>query len=933
MEKEKRIPSEIGEAVETTSNISFPSVQEKPVRENIDEQEDEEERHNRRFRERFKRERDDDSIPREAKSTPGTDFGRDIEHPHSPFRKREKATDSFGRFPRDYDENNRDRNSRDFHTFGSDKREDRDRGRERDRPKFYSGMTRRREEDSAYSKETFQFNEEGEHSWGRSHESPPYKRRRDIRDEVPRDRYRASEYGGNYRGRRDGNGGNFSRSYHSSYDARSSSGSFSRESNEFSSEPINREGNSAMVGDPMSVFPSRRSKGSETTEKNYIETEKEEGFQGSSQNRFASLFFWEHRNDRWLIEKYEPRYLERKHLKRLELVQVLARQFSEKLNDSNHDFRLNLPEEHNLPHSNSNDSNNSSNRTSSPSSTGPLEGQQEIATGTERADNDSNKGVEEGELSSLAAIEKAEKKMENSNETSENMQVDEERKEDDGEMNSHISREDSSHSLTDSSSSALSSSITEKRNETVLSHPFFKQQQHSAMTGNVIFVKAVASHIGRDDLLSVFEPLEGFIRLTISEPLRQKNFLRYAWATFASKEQASKALGELSGKKIHDFELQMSINKPSASQRIHVAPPIASEDSRISKDLKSAAELCRQLDKEKQLEGFSLLKAIGEDGSIEDGKMSRVDILDRLIAYLRFVHWFCYYCGEEYEDEDELLRKCGQTHWRGRKTTNTDLGMDANNDQWAQSLDQKIQLRINHPPDLNVLFGKNRVQRKLEELFEQHIIKIEEEKFRCGYCSKLFCGDNFVRKHINGKHMTEIEQAKNKALEKQYFENYLADPRRPVPAFSPSPSGLSSGPNVPANRRFPWTPTVAPSPFFRSPSTLNTRTTFSPGTRRLTPDRSRPLLLSSPFSPMVPLMVPMLQVPLAGDKGDPRVLREYQDLDAPAATAGSFEINYEAFPTGVSMGDNPSSKSDTQSLPASEKPSETESKESTMLSD
>ena len=38
--------------------------------------------------------------------------------------------------------------------------------------------------------------------------------------------------------------------------------------------------------------------------------------------------------------------------------------------------------------------------------------------------------------------------------------------------------------------------------------------------------------------------------------------------------------------------------------------------------------------------------------------------LDLLLLYLRRVHAYCYYCGEEYDDERTLAAKCGPQHLR-----------------------------------------------------------------------------------------------------------------------------------------------------------------------------------------------------------------------------------------------------------------------------
>ena len=38
--------------------------------------------------------------------------------------------------------------------------------------------------------------------------------------------------------------------------------------------------------------------------------------------------------------------------------------------------------------------------------------------------------------------------------------------------------------------------------------------------------------------------------------------------------------------------------------------------------------------------------------------------LDLLLLYLRRVHFYCLYCGEEYEDERMLCTRCGPQHIR-----------------------------------------------------------------------------------------------------------------------------------------------------------------------------------------------------------------------------------------------------------------------------
>jgi hypothetical protein len=41
--------------------------------------------------------------------------------------------------------------------------------------------------------------------------------------------------------------------------------------------------------------------------------------------------------------------------------------------------------------------------------------------------------------------------------------------------------------------------------------------------------------------------------------------------------------------------------------------------------------------------------------------------LDLMLLYLRKVHAYCFYCGEEYDDERMLAAKCGPQHIRSAK--------------------------------------------------------------------------------------------------------------------------------------------------------------------------------------------------------------------------------------------------------------------------
>ena len=66
------------------------------------------------------------------------------------------------------------------------------------------------------------------------------------------------------------------------------------------------------------------------------------------------------------------------------------------------------------------------------------------------------------------------------------------------------------------------------------------------------------------------------------------------------------------------------------------------------------------LDPEKKIESFIVEKVENFAESIKAKEGIETIKLDLLLLYLRRIHSFCFYCGEEYEDERILSMKCGQ---------------------------------------------------------------------------------------------------------------------------------------------------------------------------------------------------------------------------------------------------------------------------------
>jgi len=270
--------------------------------------------------------------------------------------------------------------------------------------------------------------------------------------------------------------------------------------------------------------------------------------------------------------------------------------------------------------------------------------------------------------------------------------------------------------------------------------------------------------------------------------------------------------------------------------------------------------------------------------------------------YLRSVHFVCYYCGEEFDDEDDIRRRCGTVHIRGRaKPESVDAPTKEKALTWSQILDDRIKNIVQTRQNPDVYTGKVLAEQALDEYYKEQVKKLEDEKYRCAVCNKLFRGDEFVRKHIVLKHVDSLNEAKQKGLEEQFFLNYWNDPRhiqflpnqqnqqqlqlypqhlmfQQRPAISPSMRRIpqwEEQPNPYVHRQMPMM-IPQPSPYSMPVSGRGSRG-HNRGGARTSNGRGR---VDSRYRPY-PAALPSMPPPSGGFQ-DPRGIRDYLDLDAPA---------------------------------------------------
>lgn len=275
---------------------------------------------------------------------------------------------------------------------------------------------------------------------------------------------------------------------------------------------------------------------------------------------------------------------------------------------------------------------------------------------------------------------------------------------------------------------------------------------------------------------------------------------------------------------------------------------------------------------------------VPKDASLDETKLK----LDMMSVYLRQAHMYCYYCGLESESSEELHRKCA-LHYRKRPGSEP-IPKEKN---WHKYHDGKLEVKILGDSFEVWKVGGVCKDMELDRRMENgKITYVEEQKFRCVQCQKLFKGEDFVKKHIRTKHPESLADWET---EISFFNNYMRDPNRLTPSTTPNPTamGMSSMPMIPPNPGlfvpplpllppvfpFPIAAAVAGTPLDQIPR-LGFDMPENPfrGTRRpsqiLRRLNGEPKGETTAHSPPPP--------PPEGAAVDPRSVRSYEDLDAPA---------------------------------------------------
>lgn len=415
-------------------------------------------------------------------------------------------------------------------------------------------------------------------------------------------------------------------------------------------------------------------------------------------------------------------------------------------------------------------------------------------------------------------------------------------------------------------------------------------------SSKVLFIKTVPPNIRRAQIIELCQRVPGFVRLELSEPNPAKKFHRVGWVTYEPSTDLNMAHTRLNDARVDAFEFHFGIYKPTTAKNLKI-PPISSTDERAKKDLFLLRKLVALLDREKGIpaEGHPLAASLSDAddaAAAAAGQASPAEVkrhLDLLIIYLRRVHFYDYYSALEFESEDALGRKCGGFPLRMRSAE------AAPDPSWERNLDSKIETRLKVTLDEEQAkkLGKKDAAGDVDKFVQNNVVKLEEGKFKCGLCPKLFKGSDFVTKHVRTKHEENVQEIEEDVA---FFNNYVQDPNHLLPPTPPAiaaplPAGLSpfGSPGMPRPMPMPFSPGSLPMPTpLRPPFPIQTPLplpnavrTFSGGGDQLG-NGVTPGFVGGGGRPRGgPMMARPRQQQLRSEaaENDPRTLRNYGDLD------------------------------------------------------
>uniref|UniRef100_A0A0K0DKQ3 Serrate RNA effector molecule homolog n=1 Tax=Angiostrongylus cantonensis TaxID=6313 RepID=A0A0K0DKQ3_ANGCA len=320
----------------------------------------------------------------------------------------------------------------------------------------------------------------------------------------------------------------------------------------------------------------------------------------------------------------------------------------------------------------------------------------------------------------------------------------------------------------------------------------------------------------------------GFLRVALSDPHPERNFSRRAWATYKRDVNIKEICWTLNQTKLNDStELSVILNR-DLTRRIRGISGVTCHQAVAQNDIRQAAKLVALMDKrlglfcegepkeERDKDIFTgvdlvatsrnpLLKQVvhfilnihtilGISRGSASAKVplvcdeSLLHALDLLILYLRMVHSIDFYGHIEYPNEDAMPNRCGMLHVRGvlpsqfgTSDDGTKLVSTKFNTEFVNGFNQRLESGLMQTsfvtPDEMEKMGRKDGDKEVEAFIQANTVELSQDKWLCPLSGKKFKGPDFIRKHLTSKHEEKLREVREEAV---FYNNYLADPNRPV---------------------------------------------------------------------------------------------------------------------------------------------------------
>ncbi|XP_050541392.1 serrate RNA effector molecule homolog isoform X2 [Daktulosphaira vitifoliae] len=331
-----------------------------------------------------------------------------------------------------------------------------------------------------------------------------------------------------------------------------------------------------------------------------------------------------------------------------------------------------------------------------------------------------------------------------------------------------------------------------------------------------VFLRNLAPTITKFELETICKRFQGFMRLSIADPLPERRWFRRGWVTFDRDVNIKEICWNLNNVRLRDCELGAIVNR-DLSKRIRSVNGITSHRQVARNDMKLCANIINNFDKRadiwqtnneetpaectygvvshnpvlQNITDFLIEEAsaeeeelLGENATCEPEDTTDKDVqlfkaLDKMLLYLRIVHSVDYYNHSEYINEDEMPNRCGIMHARCALPSSPPTQQEIND--YCQNFQTKVSsLTSSTPNEISekelIQLGAKSEEEEIEKFVTANTQEISKDKWLCPLSGKKFKGPDFVRKHIFNKHIDKLDDVKK---EVKYFNNYLRDPKRP----------------------------------------------------------------------------------------------------------------------------------------------------------